>query len=49
MSDNDDGHADDGIPAFDPPGTVVALEPDTLPEHPMTAADAAPLIAKDIA
>jgi hypothetical protein len=43
-----DDQADDDIPAFDPPGTIVALEPATLPDHPMTAADAAPLIAKDI-
>jgi hypothetical protein len=45
-----DGQDDpDQIPLWDPPDTVVALEPDTLPNRPLTAADAKPLIAKDIA
>lgn len=33
-------------PTEDPP---VALEPDTLPEQPLTAARVTPLIAKEIA
>jgi hypothetical protein len=36
-------------PTYDPPGAIVADEPATMPNHPMTAADAEPLIAKDIA
>jgi hypothetical protein len=39
--------ADPDIPPYDPPDTVVALEPGTIPGHPLTAADAEPLIAKD--
>jgi hypothetical protein len=31
------------------PGTVPAWEPDTLPEHAMTAKDAAPLVPNVIA
>lgn len=31
------------------PGTVPAWEPETLPDRPMTAQDAEPLIAKVIA
>lgn len=31
------------------PGTVAALEPGDLPEHPMRAEDAEPLLAKVIA
>lgn len=37
------------IPAYDPPGTVVAVDPEDEPGHPMTAADAEPLIPKIIA
>jgi hypothetical protein len=43
MSDDTDDQ-----PTYDPPGATVADEPDTLPEHPMTAADAEPFLAKNI-
>lgn len=31
-----------------PPGEVAALEPDTLPEHPLRAQDVAALLPKEI-
>jgi len=31
-----------------PPGDVEALEPDTLPEHPLRAQDVAALLPKEI-
>ena len=37
------------IPPWDPPDTIVALEPDTEPEHPLRAMDVPALLPKDIA
>jgi hypothetical protein len=34
---------------YELPGTEPAWEPATLPDRPLTAKDAAPLLAKDIA
>lgn len=35
-------------PQWPPPGEVAALEPDTLPEHPLRAQDVAALLPKEI-
>ncbi|WP_327066890.1 hypothetical protein [Kitasatospora sp. NBC_01302] len=35
-------------PAWPPPGDTAALEPDTLPEHPLRAQDVAALLPKEI-
>lgn len=35
-------------PEPDPPGTVPALEPSTLPEHPLRAMDVLALLPKDV-
>lgn len=35
-------------PIWPPPGEVAALEPDTLPEHPLRAQDVEALLPKEI-
>jgi hypothetical protein len=37
-----------GEEPYELPGTQPALEPDTLPDRPLTAAKAAPFIEKEI-
>lgn len=38
----------DPPPEWPPPGEVAALEPDTVPNHPLRAEDCEALIAKEI-
>jgi hypothetical protein len=35
-------------PPWPPPGEVAALEPDTIPNHPLRAEDVAALLPKEI-
>lgn len=35
-------------PKWPPPGETAALEPDTLPAHPLRAQDVSALLAKDV-
>jgi hypothetical protein len=39
---------DENEPDWPPPGEVVALEPDTLPTHPLRAQDCEALLPKEI-
>jgi hypothetical protein len=38
----------DPPPEWPPPGEVVALEPDTIPNHPLRAEDCQALLPKEI-
>ena len=40
--------SDDDGPVWPPPGETAALEPDTLPNHPLRAEDAEALLPKEI-